>query len=407
MPVRAKPSGMSIAEETPTRISDGELQRRWTAVRAEMAARSIDAVVMQNASDWVGGMVRWFTDIPATNGYPRTVIFFADGTMTVIEMGPFDNRRVLDGNDPLHRGVTEIRNSPSFASIVYTQSYDAGLAAAALKKRGVRSVGLVGMNGLALALVEAVRSVLPDPKTVVEASDFIDPIKAVKSPEEIELIRRAAAMQDAAFADVFRQAKPGMHDHEIANIAWRACQSQGGEQGITLGRSAPLGRASVLVGRQRQGRRIAPGDHLTLLIETNGPGGMYTEIARTMVFGKASPRLLEACDAMRELQRQTLARMRPGALASDIVAAHDEAMLDRGLPPEMRLYSHGQGYDMVERPLIRRDETMALAAGMNLAVHPGYETPEIFAVICDNYLIGADGPGACLHRTEKMIFELG
>jgi Xaa-Pro aminopeptidase len=82
-------------------------------------------------------------------------------------------------------------------------------------------------------------------------------------------------------------------------------------------------------------------------------------------------------------------------------------MRKRGLPPELRLYSHGQGYDMVERPLIRRDETMALAAGMNLAVHPGYETPEIFAVICDNYLIGADGPGACLHRTEKKIFELG
>jgi hypothetical protein len=61
---------------------------------------------------------------------------------------------------------------------------------------------------------------------------------------------------------------------------------------------------------------------------------------------------------------------------------------------------------MVERPLIRRDETMAIAAGMNLAVHPGYETDAIFAVICDNYLIGPEGPGACLHRTEKKIFEI-
>ena len=110
---------------------------------------------------------------------------------------------------------------------------------------------------------------------------------------------------------------------------------------------------------------------------------------------------------MRELQTETLARMRPGALCRDIAAAHDDAMRRRGLPPELRLYSHGQGYDMVERPLIRRDETMALAAGMNLAVHPGYETPSVFAVICDNYLIGADGPGDCLHRTAKQIFELG
>ena len=72
----------------------------------------------------------------------------------------------------------------------------------------------------------------------------------------------------------------------------------------------------------------------------------------------------------------------------------------------MRLYAHGQGYDLVERPLIRADETMAIEETMNLAVHPGYETPSIFAVICDNYLIGPDGPGECLHKTPKQVFEL-
>ena len=43
---------------------------------------------------------------------------------------------------------------------------------------------------------------------------------------------------------------------------------------------------------------------------------------------------------------------------------------------------------------------------MNLAVHPSYETASIFAVICDNYIIGRDGPEACLHTTEKRIFEV-
>jgi Xaa-Pro aminopeptidase len=61
---------------------------------------------------------------------------------------------------------------------------------------------------------------------------------------------------------------------------------------------------------------------------------------------------------------------------------------------------------MVERPLIRRDETMTLEAGMCLAVHPGYETPSLFAVICDNYLMEASGPSECLHRTPKKVFEI-
>jgi Xaa-Pro aminopeptidase len=82
-------------------------------------------------------------------------------------------------------------------------------------------------------------------------------------------------------------------------------------------------------------------------------------------------------------------------------------MENNDLPPETRLYAHGQGYDMVERPLIRQDDDMVLQQGMCLAVHPGYETPALFAVICDNYMIEENGPGECLHRTEKRIFEIG
>jgi hypothetical protein len=49
---------------------------------------------------------------------------------------------------------------------------------------------------------------------------------------------------------------------------------------------------------------------------------------------------------------------------------------------------------------------MLIEEHMNLAVHPGYETPSIFAVICDNYLIESDGVGACLHKTPKQVFEV-
>ena len=82
-------------------------------------------------------------------------------------------------------------------------------------------------------------------------------------------------------------------------------------------------------------------------------------------------------------------------------------MGSRGLPLETRLYAHSQGYDLVERPLVRADETMRLAAGMNMAVHPTFATRTMFVVVCDNYLVEAHGPSACLHQTEKTIFEVG
>ena len=39
-----------------------------------MEKEKIDVLLMQNNNDHMGGYVRWFTDMPATNGYPNTVV---------------------------------------------------------------------------------------------------------------------------------------------------------------------------------------------------------------------------------------------------------------------------------------------------------------------------------------------
>jgi hypothetical protein len=94
-----------------TRISDAELARRWSTVRRTMQDRGIDAVVMQNTNDWLGGYVKWFTDLPANNGYPRTVVFHADAPMSVVEMGPSNARRTFSPDETLHRGVGRVYRS--------------------------------------------------------------------------------------------------------------------------------------------------------------------------------------------------------------------------------------------------------------------------------------------------------
>jgi Xaa-Pro aminopeptidase len=141
-------------------------------------------------------------------------------------------------------------------------------------------------------------------------------------------------------------------------------------------------------------------------VENNGAGGFYTEISRTFVLGKASNELLEGFEHVREAQRHTLQRLKPGASCREIFLAHNEFMKSLGLPPESRIYGHGQGYDMVERPLLRDDETMAIAENMNIVVHPAFMTPTLFTTVCDNYLITRDGPSECLHKTPQKVIEL-
>lgn len=390
-----------------TRISDAELKRRWAAVRAQMRERSIDVIVMQNASDWVGGYVRWFTDHPANNGYPRTVVFHASEPMTVVEMGPFDVVRKLGARDPLQRGVGQVLCSPSFVSVAPSHNYDADLVVGDLKPRGYKTIGLLAPGMLPHALVSRLEAGLGRSVNFVDVSDWVDTLKAVKSEEEIALIRRCATMQDQVFAKVLEVIKPGMRDVDVTAAAQAEGQRLGSEQGIFLGASAKVGVRSPFAPRLMQGRTLEKGDHLCLLIENNGSGGFYTEIARTIVLGKASAELKDGFAAVKAAQDYTLSLMKPGAKPADIHAAHNAYMKEHGLPPEMRLYAHSQGYDMVERPLIRQDEPMLLAENMNFAVHPSYETASMFAVICDNYLVTKTGVSPCLHKTAKQVFEVG
>ena len=386
-------------------VSNAELDRRWTAVRKAMADRGVDALIVQSNNDWLGGHAKWLTDHPATNGYPKTVVFHADDWMTVVDMGPRGGRRRLGGNDEVHRGVGEILTTPAFTSVACTDEYHAELVVSDIRRRNCRAVGVAGGGALPYKFMARIERDLA-PVALTDMTDAIDRLKAIKSAEEIVAIRKAARMQDEIFARLLAKVKPGMRDTDITALAQYEGRLLGSEQGLFLGTSAPLGVRSGFADRYQQGRTLKPGEHFTLLIENNGPGGFYTELARTMVFGKATSQLLDGFAAMKAAQDHTLSLIRPGASCRDIAAAHDDYMRSHNFPPELRLYCHGQGYDLVERPLVRSDETMKLAAGMNLAVHPGYETEAMFAVICDNYLVEADGPGEYLHGTEKKIFEI-
>ena len=61
-------------ERLAASISDTELERRWNATREMMRERKIDYLIMRNDEEFLGGYVKWFTDLPARHSYPFTVI---------------------------------------------------------------------------------------------------------------------------------------------------------------------------------------------------------------------------------------------------------------------------------------------------------------------------------------------
>jgi Xaa-Pro aminopeptidase len=396
-----------LSERLNTPISDSELERRWKAVRAAMAEAKIDVLVMQNNNDHMGGYVKYFTDIPAGNGYPNTVVFPRDDRMTLVAQGPFDGAQDLPPKgDGMRRGIKQLLTTPSYASAYYTAEYDAELAAKALAPFTKATIGLVCTYQMGLATGEHLRRTFSNAH-FVDATEMVDRIKCIKSPEELELIRQTALMQDGAMKAAFDAIKPGMRDREVAATAQFFSQRHGSEQGIYLCASAPLGTPCKFGHRHTQNRVIREGDYVALLVEDNGPGGFYTELGRTAVVGKAPQHMKDELAFTLEARRFTLDQLKPGTPSAEIWTNYNGFMRKNGRPEEARLYCHGQGYDLVERPLVRRDEPMQIQKDMNIVVHPTYIQNGMLSWICDNYVIGSNGPGDRLHQFPETIVEVG
>jgi len=399
---------MQLSERLVSPISTAELERRWAAVRAAMAAEKIDVLLMQNNNDHMGGYVKYFTDLSATNGYPMTVVFPHDEDMTIVNQGPFAMVKDLPhAGDGIRRGVKRWMTTPSYASAHYTASYDAGLAAQALAPYAGGTIGLVGTYQMSVALVDYLRNGRFSNSKFVDASDLVDAIKVIKSAEEKELIVKAARMQDGAMRAAFGALEPGMRDADVAAIARHYSQRHGSENGIYLCSSAPLGTPTHIAQHHFQNRVIREGDYVMLLVEDSGPGGMYTELGRTAVVGKVPQAMQDEFAFTLEARRFTLHLLQPGTPCRAIWDQYNTFMQRNGRPAEARLYCHGQGYDLVERPLVRHDEPMTIEKDMNIVVHPNYTHKNISSWVCDNYLIEANGPGKRLHHFPEEIVELG
>ena len=397
---------IKMSERVVAPISTAELERRWAAVRAQMKSRKIDALLMQGNNDFMGGYVKYFTDLPATNGYPFTVVFPHDDLMTTVGQGPLGSDiAVPPGSDGVRRGIKRVLSTPSFAPVGYTKEYDAELAGKALAPYAKGRVGLVGPSTMPWPFLDYLKRGVLAHADVVDATDFVDEIRAIKSEEEIAGFYKSCEMQDAMMKAVFAAVAPGKRDIELVGLAKQVASTWGSEQGWYMAASGPTGTAAVMSPPHLQNRMLREGDQFTILLENSGPGGFYTELGRTCVLGKATQEMQDEFAFVLEARAFSLALLKDGASGKAIWEEFNAFMRKHKRPEEKRVFAHSQGYDMVERPLVRFDEPMPIRNNMVFAVHPTYVTERTYSWACDNFLIGAKGPQR-MHKFAEKITEL-
>lgn len=388
-------------------VDNADLARRHEALQTIMLEQRLDAVFVQgsNGTTGAGGYYHWLTGIPSGGSYPQTAVMARDGQITLIKHGAFGEEALYDEGAGPALAVRRFLGTPTFPAVDYTLGYDADLLVRELARLKAKRVGWISpvtsYHGFANAVIKAAEGV-----ELIDITHAVDEVKAIKSAHEQGLMYEAARMQDACIEHLKTVIRPGLRDFEVMAEAQRFGEVMGSESGFFLGSSFPRGSMEMPVRyRAEQGRTIREGDIFFVIVENSGAGGMFTHLSRFFSLGKAPQELVDAVGEAVVAQDFTCSLLQPGNASDAIFADYNSYMVGKGHAPERRLHCHGQGYDLVERPLIRNDEDMIIREGMNIGVHPFIKTAGANATNCDNYLISSEG-AVRLHATPREVIEL-
>ncbi len=370
-----------------------------------MAAHDLSAVVVSADNDYMGGYIKYLTDEPATTGYRVSLVFPQDGPMTMVRHGAAGYDALVPPN-PLGfwRGPGRLRKVNSFATVHYTDYYEGDLLVDTLRPYATQRIGLVGLAQMSAATIERLRAGLPG-ATFVNASHVVDEVRMVRSSEEQELIRRTAASQDAVMKEVADMIRPGLRESDITAFARMRTEEMGSEQGTYIAGSTTTNEPNYMAARHYQNRVLAEGDIFYLLLEANGPGGLWAQLGRTFTIGPAPRVLVHEYELTLEALDYCTSLLVPGASCADVWRKYDSFVSSQGRRNDevKRLHCHGQGYDIVERPLIRDDEPGTIEAGMNIACHPVHTHENVVSWISENFLIEPDGAVGIHHYPRELI----
>jgi len=197
----------------------------------------------------------------------------------------------------------------------------------------------------------------------VDVDGELDMARAVKDPDEIDLMRQAIAVCDAGQAAARRHAVPGMSELDLWAEARAAMERAAGGRLAVLA-DLVSGPRTADVGGPPGPRTIADGE-LVLCDLVPRVAGYWGDSCSTFAVGEPAPAALEAHARARETLEALVAAVRPGAVAGELDA------LARGRLDFPHHTGHGLGTAWHEAPRIVPGSETVLEEGMVIAVEPG------------------------------------
>jgi Xaa-Pro dipeptidase len=239
-----------------------------------------------------------------------------------------------------------------------------------LKDRGIvrRRVGIE--EQVRFFVFDGIRKEAPSVE-LVSADPVTAGCRMIKSPTEIALLQQANDITIAAYRAGLATLDEGMAPSALADNIRAAYRALGvtGEVTVNFGEYTAFPHGSV------QPQKLRPGD-IVQIDDGCTVEGYQSDITRTVVFGKPSPRQIEIWNLERKAQDAAFAAAKPGATCESVDSAARKVITDAGFGPGYKVpglphrTGHGIGLDGHEWPYLVRGNKMLLRPGMCFSDEP-------------------------------------
>ena len=256
-------------------------------------------------------------------------------------------------------------------------------ASAMLETAGVGTV--LGVDRPAAAML----NVQLDCREWLDASEWIEALRASKTEGEIELLSLAASVTEEAIEKAIELVRPGIKERELARQIGGCLGEAGAHPRFIVVTS---GERSALSDTYPTNRMVQMGDLVRFDVGCRIQGYM-SDIGRTVVVGAADRRQRQRYEAILAGEQAQLDAARPGIRCSDLFDVAVRAVESHGVAPYRRHHcGHAIGRESYERPIIGPEVSDELVEAMTFCFEtPFYELGWGGMMVEDEVVITAEG----------------
>ena len=205
------------------------------------------------------------------------------------------------------------------------------------------------------------------PKVTFEKADEIfRDIRMVKTPEEIERLRKVGGIADKIHATVYEKVHAGNTEKELGALISGEFIRLGGDAMSIL--TVASGERSGLANGSPTEKKLEKGELVRCDIVGNC-NAYFSDCARTVVVGKPSEKQNDIWKKILECHHELLNLVHAGVETRVIYEKFTELFTKYGFPIDS-FVGHGVGVDLHEWPLIGKYEPNVLEENMVICIEP-------------------------------------